>query len=501
MEKITKLIKTLSPREIRLYYKYAELSGKKRNNLKIKLFEIARNNPEISDIEAAKLINSPTGAAFSMLKSRLYHDVLKVLSVDIDSSTFFSKSHWVRYSIHLLMTEYFILDNRNLLDHSFELLRKAEQLAKKYELPTLNVLVNEILINSKQVHKGPTVYARFKDNIFKDIEFQTESILAQDYFKQLLVPGLYSANKSKSQVEVAKLATENLGEITKKNPSVRIAFYYLRSQLEYTELTQDFKSNLKYAKEFLGLVNGNLVLKSSDNLGGAHIMLSLAYLHLGEYNKSIEHSIEASNYFFKEGANSITQKGLLFCAQIGNKDYTNGEATVDSLRNSKFIKRGSFNYSRWLYYDANIKFLNKDHKSALNLLNRHSFLKSDRSGWRLGYKILEMMCIVELHHYDWLPYRLETFRKLLSDIKKESTARPKLILKLLNRLVKENFDFDLTTRKMQAEFDLLQSNSGEYYCYPLGYEVIRFDVWWAGKMKHAPGEGPAQKKRKRNAKA
>lgn len=501
MEKITKLIKSLSPREIRLYYKYAELSGKKRNNLKNKLFEIARNNPEISDIEAANLLGKNLGAAFTMLKSRLYQDIMNVLSIDVDRTSFYSKTHWIRFNIHQLLTMYYILENRGILDSSYEVLRKADNLANKYELPTINVLINELLINSKQVQRGPAIYSKFKDNIFRDIDSQITSIKAQDFFKQMSVPRLYNANKSKTQLEIAKAATENLGNLLEESPSSRINFFYLRSQLEYTELIQDFETNLKFAQEFLELVTNSTVLKSSDNLGGANLQLSLAYANLSKYPESINYALEAGPYFFKNHVNHITQQGVLFLAYVGIKDYPKAQEVVDYIRNIRTIKRGSFNYSRWVYYDANIKFLNKDYKGALNLLNRHSFLKSDRSGWRLGYKILEMMCIVELHHYDWLPYRLETFRKLLSDIKKESTARPKLILKLLNRLVKENFDFDLTTRKMQAEFDLLQSNSGEYYCYPLGYEVIRFDVWWAGKMKHAPGEGPAQKKRKRNAKA
>lgn len=500
MEKITKLIKSLSNRETQLYYKYAELSGKKKNNLKLNLFKIARDNPEVSDIEAAQILGKTPGPSFSMLKSRLYHDILKVLAVDFDRSKFYSKSIWASHSIHQMMTVYYILETRNLAEQSYELLRKVDQLARQYEFPTINVLVNEIMINSKPIMKGPVIYERFKKNIFNDIQLQTESIVAQDYFKQMLVPKLYNANKSKTDIELAKTATENLGALIKKNPSVRIAFFYLRSQIEYTELTQDFNANLKYALELLQLVSNNPVIRFIDNLGGAHLIVGLAHLHLGNFDKAIEYSLITSQYFFKESSNSLTQKGVIFCAYLGKKDLSSAADIVNSARSLKSVRRGSFNYSRWVYYDANIQFLKNDYKGALHLLNRYSFLKSDRSGWRLGYKILEMMCIVELHHYDWLPYRLETFRKLLGDIKKENTARPKLMQKMLNRLVKENFNFEVTTEKMRAELELLQSNTGEYYCYPLGYEVIRFDVWWAGKLKPEASPAPLQKRSKRNIK-
>ncbi|HNE45931.1 MAG TPA: hypothetical protein PLT99_14965, partial [Chitinophagales bacterium] len=75
MEKITKLVHSLSNREVKLFYKYNALSGKKTNNLKIRLFEIAKQNPEISDIEAAKILGKKVDAAFSMLKHRLQEDI------------------------------------------------------------------------------------------------------------------------------------------------------------------------------------------------------------------------------------------------------------------------------------------------------------------------------------------------------------------------------------------------------------------------------------------
>lgn len=261
---------------------------------------------------------------------------------------------------------------------------------------------------------------------------------------------------------------------------------------------QDFENYYKYAQKFLNFVNNEISLKSNDNLGGALQIVAQALVYLNRYEEAIEMSIASQKYFFQNGNNYISSTSTIFVSNLKLKNYNACDELVKKIRSIKRIKRGSFFYSKWLYMDANIKFIQGDYKATLQLLDRHSFLKSDRTGWRLGYKILEMMCIVEMGNYDWLPYRIDAFRKLVSDIKKENTARPKLILKLLKRLIKENFDFDATTKKMSEEYALLQSNTGDYFCDMLGYEVIRFDEWWAGKLKPTTEETATPKRKRKN---
>ena len=498
MEKITKLIQTLTGREIRLFHKYAALSGKKKNNLKIRLFNISCENPEISDIEAAKLLGMDQGAAFSMLKSRLYNDLLDLLLLVTDSSSFYNKAFWIRYSMLKSLMLVYALDNRNLANHSNYLISKAEQLALKFDQPTYRVLVNELILNSRPFMKGPATVKKVKETMLQSLDSQGDIIKIQNIFKQISSITFYNSNQVKAQLAFIELKLQEIEDIYARNPSPRITFFYLRSKLLYALNIQDFNEFLSYAQKLLAHVQSEVSVKSNDNLGGAYSMLSQALMYLKYYNESIEACLNAEKLFFKNGNNDINTKSNRFIALLGIKDYESCAELVAQVRSIKRIKRGSFHYSKWLYMDANIKFIQGNYKATLQLLERHSFLKSDRSGWRLGYKILEMMCIVELGNYDWLPYRIDTFRKLVNDIKKENTARPKLMLKLLKRLIKENFDFDTTTAKMQQELSLLQSNTGEYFCDILGYEVIRFDEWWVSKLK-APSEttSPAKRRRKK----
>lgn len=498
MEKITKLIQTLSSREIRLFRKYAALSGKKKNNLKIRLFNISCENPEISDMDAIKLLNMPNDASFSMLKSRLYNQLLDFLLVVTDNKNFYNKAFWIRYTMLKSLMLVYALDNRDLGTHSNFLISKADQLAQKFDQPTYRVLVNELILNSRPFMKGAATSKKVKEAMMQSLDSQSDIINIQNVFKQLASISTYNSNQINTQLVFIESKLQEIEEIYKRNPSPRISFYYLRSKITHAMTTQDFRGYLNYSVQFLNLVNTELSLKSNDNLGGAYANISQANIYLGNYIEAIEASYKSETLFFKNSNNDINIKSLRFVAHLRLKDFIACDELVKQVRAIKRIRRGSFHYSKWLYLDANIKFIQGDYKATLQLLDRHSFLKTDRTGWRLGYKILEMMCIVEMGNYDWLPYRIDAFRKLVSDIKKENTARPKLILKLLKRLIKENFDFDATTKKMSEEYALLQSNTGDYFCDMLGYEVIRFDEWWAGKLKPTTEETDTPKRKRKN---
>ena len=94
-----------------------------------------------------------------------------------------------------------------------------------------------------------------------------------------------------------------------------------------------------------------------------------------------------------------------------------------------------------------------------------------------------MLCIIELKNYDWLEYRTETFRKLLSTVRTKNIARPKIILKLLKALIKENYDFKAVTNLQKENLNLLKKGESDYRWDPDGYEIIRFDTWWMEKLK------------------
>lgn len=484
MKKITQLVSSLSAYEVKLVQKYYTMSPKIEHNLKIKLFEIALKNPAISDSEAAKLLGSKTKAAFGMLKIRLQEDIMKVLIVEGKDKIFTTKYFKARHKVHYLMLEMDILEDRNLREQATEAILKAKRIAKKHELINDLVVINDIIINGHLIRRGGTkMFKKIRKTGIEELKRADDLFWGTDYFKQMLMPNYNDANKKITRAEKSKITVEKLEQLSEQSDVSKIKSFHLRSKYNYLFDLKQYEDAKQVGKDFIQFVMSNYVLNTSDNKGGGHMMVAACCLNLYQYKEAIQYVDQGLDYFYKDSPNQINLQEKKFLSLFYSRDFEKAKLLSDYIRQIKTVKPGTFLYAKWLYYHANIEFANKDYKSTLKTLKRQSFLKSDKSGWRLGYRILELMSLIDLEQYDAIPFRLETFRKLLRTITKENVERPKLILLLLNRLVKENFDFKLVSEKHKDILELLQTAEGLYYWDAESYEVTRFDEWWATKLK------------------
>lgn len=483
MKKITQLVKSLSASEVKMVKKYYSISAKIEYNLRIKLFDIVLQNLNISDQEAANLIGKTNNASFSMLKSRLQEDILKVLIVEGKDKIFNTSYYRARHKVHYLMLVMDILNDRNLSEQGNETILKAKRIAEKYELVNDLVVINDMILYSNTFKRGPSGFQKLRQQSISELENAEKLFLGTDFFKQITMPTLYSTNKNVSTLDASKIAVEKLEELSKNSKVSRLRYFYLRAKILYCLELKNYREARKFSIDFLKFIKKTEPLNTNDNNGGAHMLIGVTSLYLRQYNSTIKYAYDGFDYFFKDSGNQISMYEMIFLAHFYKKEFNKAREIVDYIKSIKSVKAGSFLYSKWLYFSANIEFASKDPKTALKILKRHSFLKTDKSGWRLGYRILEFLCLIDLESYDLLPFRLETFRKLLSSITKENVTRPKAILLLMNRLVKSNFDFKLVTEKMHDTLQLLRDGKDNYSWDMRSYEIIKFDEWWDAKLK------------------
>jgi len=483
MKKITQLVNSLSASEVKLIRKYYSISAKIEHNLKIKLFEIALVNKNISDIEAAKLMGKPNNAAFSMLKSRLQEDIMKILIVEGKDKIFNTKYFKTRHKIHFMLLEMDILEDRNLREQATETIMKAKRLATKFELVNDLVVINDIILNGHTIRQGPGTYKKLRSQSISILNKVDDLFWGTDYFKQSSLPPVYKANSTNSGLETTKVAINKLGELSDRSELSRLHYFFLRSKINYHRDILDYKEWKRYALEFLKFIQTNPILNTSDNNGGAHMIITDMYMNTKKYSQALDYAEKGINYFYKDSPNQIFMYELIFLSYFFSKKYEKANEIVTYVKGIKTVKAGTFSYSKWLFFSATVEFALKDYKKVLTTLKRQSFLKTDKTGWALGYRILEIMSLVELENYDALPYRLDTFRKQLSKITKENVSRPKLFLLIMNRLIKDNFDFKLVNQKQAESLQLLRDGKEKYFWNPRSYEVIRFDEWWDTKLK------------------
>lgn len=479
MEKITQLIGSLRKREISAIRKYFKLTRSAESSLKRELFEILVRKTELSDVQIAKLIHKkPNDPSFIMLKKRLNTDILKILVCEEKSKSFLSKFHESKYTSRMMILEAGVLLARGLPTHAEERLQKALKLANQYGLTGDSIIINEELQSLIGLKKGVNTYNVYAENNLSNFDVIKEEFLAQDYFRKLTMPNLFFSSKEKNLIEKSKEATDELKILSEKSKSLQTKYWYLRSSVYYSHLIGAYSDASNSAEKFLELVKESDVFRSKDNLGGAYMQLAIVQIYEGEYLEATENAENAMGYFILNSRNYLNALTCVFNASFLFKDYDKAEHSIVLAKKSNILKSDSWYSALFSYYRANLLFISGKYKDALTILQMQSELLHDKSGWRMGYKILELMCIIEESDFEWLDLRIESFRKLLTDLKKENIARPKIIFQLIKSLIKNGYDLKQTTSDNKEHLDLLVSSAQDFIWDPKGYELIRFDTWW-----------------------
>ena len=316
MKKITQLIQTFSPNEVSSLRKYYAINSRQDSILRNKLFEITLEKNPKSDTEAAKLMGTKTGAAFSMLKKRLYQDALKILFWGEGSKRFKSKFYESRYRVRMMIMEADILLDRQLITSARDVLVKAERIANKYELTEELLLLKDL----KQTRRGlsrtlPRFHQLTKDKI-NHIDDIKDKILAFDYHRQITMPNLYNANKDLSYIEKSKEANELLKELVERNPNANILSSYYKSQIVYFHLTSDYNEGLKVALQYADLIKNTPAVHSKDAMGSAGLYLSNICLQLYNYEESIKYANDYLHFFYAGSPNQEALHENLFVCYL-----------------------------------------------------------------------------------------------------------------------------------------------------------------------------------------
>jgi len=376
-----------------------------------------------------------------------------------------------------------ILLDRQLITTARDILVKAERIANKYELTEELLLLKDLKQTRRGLSRTLPKYLQLSKDKVLHIDDIKDKMLAADYQRQIIMPNLYNANKDLSYIEKSQEANKLLKELVDRNPNANILAYYYRSQIIYYHLTSDYNEGLKVALKYADLIKNNPAVHSKDAMGSAGLYLSNISLQLYNFDETIKYANDHMHYFYSGSPNQEGLRENLFVSYFLKNDFENAIKQVETVTTFKIVKPGNIYYSRWIFYKANLEFGKKNYGDALALLQKQTMLTKDKSGYWLGYKMLEMLCIIEMKNYDWLEYRTETFRKLLSKVKTKNIARPKIILQMLKALVKENYNYKAVSIKYNDQFKLLKDAKDDYRWDPDAYEIIRFDTWWSEKMK------------------
>jgi tetratricopeptide (TPR) repeat protein len=484
MKILTPLIHSLKPGEVQLvrtYYKMQITNEVVKRHL---LFDLIKNNQVKTDEDACRIIyNKKPHAAFSQLKTRLKNDILNMLLLQDSSSRFVTPFAQAEFDARRHIITGDILISRGISNEGEKVLLKAEKIADEFELYSEVALANDILLSHLSVKRGIKEYERIQKKINQSIDKLQRLIKSKDYYHKILVPNLFNLKNEKDQIEFAKKAITELGNDYNISQSARVGYYYYYISIFYFNLKKDYNKALSAADEFLNLILNNKAINSKRAIASAHLQIGFISLQLSDYKLAMKNTENALKNFKAGLINELTTLEVLFLACFYDNDWLRAHDILQRALQHPKLHSNEFLPAKWHYYKTCLLFKEKKFEAATHALNDCSHLLDDRTGWLYGYKIMDILLAFENDTEFLIDNKVANFRKILRKQNGVSIERPKLILKILETLVRKRYDFKEVAKIQKHFLALLDETKTDYAWEPMGYELVKFNEWFNSKMQ------------------
>ena len=482
MKNLCDLIDSFNDEEAELVVKHYLL---KRNSYskRLKLFNMIRLEGIHDDCIAAKrLYNKKPNAAFCQLKKRLKEDILNLLLVfnlQPENLNGYSEAE-MQASKQIMQAK--VLIKRGLNSAGMVLLKKAFKLAGEYEAFEVQTLAYEAIKNHSDGLTETSEMEGLEVQFSRNVDILYDLInLKIDHSKDSFLFREYEPHIVNTEHINWQRNTTILNEATK---SARLKFQYTM------KLSREFFNQKLYqkareiAEEILPLLDHENQVLTQNQKGNYYFLFSKILMQLRFFEEAVFYAEKAGSYF---GQNDVlnTKAYMLICrGNFYDQKFGNCLKYIEYLEHINQAAE-SPDLNTISLFKAWYTFRNNDYVASIKELN-NCFKQSGRhSEVALNGKMLELMNLVEMKDYGWFDYKLDSFRKYLSNFRPMvNSSRYKLIYKLFGQLKKhQNKRLESNCENYSELIQMLSEQNKPYSWSPLGYELYPVHVWAESLVK------------------
>lgn len=402
-----------------------------------KLFDLVTRFGEKEEAFYSKtLYGTEPNNTFRVTKSRL-KKMLENAVIQDKSLTDYSPSVNARLQARKKLLQGEILLGRGAYAASKNLLLQVVSTSKKFQLYEDEFQAEMLLYRNYSNRSSVTDFSKQTQHLLE--LNRTRFLLTQGSILYYRLSNVFAHQTLPiSELEENRAYIEELRDIAQETGHHQIRRYYLLSELYYHELAAMDEKALEFGLQYRELVNSTAELSSSQNLAIAEGYLGEIYLRLGQFKLAEEASNQSLSGFTKDQMNYMRGLELAFRVAFFSGDQEKADTIIhEALSHSLFDEEDEFEGSkhlvgRWHYFYAALHFKRGNFKDANRELMGTSALLSDKKGWNLLVRRLEILILHELGHIDLLETKIQNLRQFVKRTQKKSARiRSSLVLKLL----------------------------------------------------------------------
>lgn len=373
---------------------------------------------------------------------------------------------------------------KNLPEEAILLLNHVIRVSKKYEIYFPLVQALHYKRNFMALREGTKEHAEHTADILYYDNCLQVYLKAWEYFDEYSRFCIYDGYKSDFTDKFRNKVIE-LEKGYQECQSTHVGFYFFQIKIGYLFAIKRHEEARHLAEQLLTLVRESPAIHSNERMGMAYGTLADVLVFCREFKQSLETVQAAQNYLLPNTLNYSFSQELEFWALFYSAEYEKAEKKISSILNNPKYRHPSFFINKRKYLHACALFALGNYAKCLNILESITEIQDDVRGWNIGIKILSILRAISDHENEELTIlKIRSFKYEIDKLRERKVARGRdlVILKLLYKLLKSNFDFKSIYKKYSADFELLESEDPEYRWEIESHEVIVFHIWFKCMM-------------------
>jgi len=417
------LIKSLTKAEKRNFRLYSKRILDSNELMFLRLFDLMDKQKSLDDNQLKEQMGKIANSQYSNLKRHLYKQIISSLRM-------LHKEKQANFKVRELLDFTYILYGKGLYLQALKILRKAKILAGKHHLiyMQLTLLELEKKIESRHITRSGSNQASLLISESQLIQEDANHLVRLSNLR-IKIHGKYLQNghvrNAKEAEETRSFYHNQINSIDLEALGLMERIYYVQSRVWYNYILLDFNSCLKYAKEWVSLLEENPTMIKRDvdlYMRGYHYILT-ASIHIKD-KKTHAHYLEKfeayrKNSYKQFNANSqilsflYVHSGRLDSISLNGRFDNAGkimQKSINRIRKYNF-KLDSHRVMVFYYKFAWIYFGMANISKSIIYLDKiiNNELHKLRQDLQNYARIMKLMCHYELGNIDILEYLVKTY--------------------------------------------------------------------------------------------
>ncbi len=475
----------------------ASIAGQGKENNKIyKVFkEIAKNATVDQESIVRKIygeVSKSSQDSYRKLCERLLNKLCMLLSEnsafvqdEINYSEIFRTRQYVRRQSTMIS----LLILKGLpINWIKKELNKLIRICEEYEFFDEEITIQRQLISFYYREEDEMNVLKCKSRInvvSRYLEFFNNSEL---YIYRYISKVQYKSIDDKSLLVGMKEALAEVDKYYQESSSNLILYQKLMLDLQIAHYEEDFRKAEMVLFEIIQVTEIYPGVRSKGRIAINYMNLAYTQFFLYKFDDAFENSKKASKVFLEQSYNLNIYREASVFALIYLKRYGEAGEILQQILDSGTLGNVPEQLSKRHCMMAVIQYLQGNYKQSFLHLQETKEVESDREGWNLGIRIMNIYLTLSTEKVDLADQRIGSMRKHI-----ERTARMRhlrkrdvVIFRILSQLSRSGFDFKEVWEDRRKDFNLLRSGHSEYRWLPRSHELIIFDQWFEAKMKGVP---------------